>query len=738
MDSNVWRGKTRVFSILVTLGPVGMLAATAGPALAAFPGMNGKVAFESNRDGNVEIYVMNGDGSGQTNLTNNPAADDDPAFSPDGTKIAFASARAGNREIYVVNADGTNLTRLTNHPADDIQPAFSPDGTKIAFSSNRDGNRDIYLMNADGTNPTRLTNHLADRAPAFSPDGTQITFRSDRDGNPEIYLMNADGTNQTNLTNNPAEDFAPAFSPDGTKIAFASTRDGNDEVYVMNVDGTDQTNLTNSPLGDNYPAFSPGGTKIAYRSARDGNREIYVMNADGSNQTRLTNDPAEDLDPDWGPLPSPNTAPTVDAGPDLGTDEGASVTLMASFSDPDMEDVHTATIDWGDGTGLQAGTVDQANDTVTVSHVYANDGGYTLTVTVSDGRGGVGQGAATVWVNNVPPTASAGGPYSGVVGSPITFSGTASDPGADALTFEWDFENDGVFDAVGPTVQHAYTQADVYTVTLQVTDDDSWTVGTTTATVTERPQVVMYLSLGSSATLPGNLSVANEDIVAFDGSAFSLYFDGSDVGLGSFTLDAFTVISATEILMSFTSAGTVGGVAMDDSDILEFRATSLGATTAGTFSMYFVGSDVGLSTDKEDVDAVELLADGRLLVSTTGSASVPGVSSGADEDLLEFTPTSLGMATAGSWRLHFDGSDVGLSSSSEDVDAVAVGGSGQIHLSTIGAFAVNEVSGADEDVFVFTPTSLGSTTQGTFAPALFFDGSNHGLVANDVFAIDLP
>jgi hypothetical protein len=232
--------------------------------------------------------------------------------------------------------------------------------------------------------------------------------------------------------------------------------------------------------------------------------------------------------------------------------------------------------------------------------------------------------------------------------------------------------------------------------------------------------------------------VANEDIVAFDGSAFSLYFDGSDVGLGSFTLDAFAVISPTEILMSFTSAGTVGGVAMDDSDILTFTATSLGATTAGTFSMYFDGSDVGLSSDSEDVDAVELLASGRLLVSTTGSVSVPGVSSGADEDLLEFTPTSLGTSTAGSWTLYFDGSDVGLSSSSEDVDAVAVDGSGKIHLSTTGAFAVSGVSGADEDVFVFTPTSLGSTTQGTFAPALFFDASNHGLGGNDVYAIDLP
>jgi hypothetical protein len=82
---------------------------------------------------------------------------------------------------------------------------------------------------------------------------------------------------------------------------------------------------------------------------------------------------------------------------------------------------------------------------------------------------------------------------------------------------------------------------------------------------------------------------------------------------------------------------------------------------------------------------------------------------------------------------------VGLSSSSsEDVDGVAVDGAGQIHLSTTGSFSVSGVSGADEDVFVFTPTSLGATTAGTFSPTLFFDGSLHGLSGNDIYAIDLP
>jgi TolB protein len=105
---------------------------------------------------------MNADGTNQTRLTNNPASDGLPAWSPDGTKIAFATDRdsgPGNLEIYSMNADGTNQTRLTNNPAADEEPAWSPDGTKISFRTNRDdGNYDIYTINPDGTNPTRLTN----------------------------------------------------------------------------------------------------------------------------------------------------------------------------------------------------------------------------------------------------------------------------------------------------------------------------------------------------------------------------------------------------------------------------------------------------------------------------------------------------------------------------------------------------------------------------------------------------
>lgn len=265
---------------------------------------NTKIAFVSDRDGNPEIYVMDPAGTSQLNLTNIPATDARPTWSPDGTRIVFASDRTGYRNIYVMNADGTNPINLTNHPACDDNPAWSPDGTKIAFDSAGDCSQpgDIYVMNADGTNLLNLTNHPAgDYAPSWSPDGTKIAFRSGRENSfcCSLWVMNANGSNPTRLTTN--DDGAPSWSPDGTKIAFARDFGGPRDIYVMNANGTNQIRLTNSPISD-VPSWSPDGTKIAFSSNRDGDYEIYVMNADGTNVTPLTNNSAGDYQPAWSPF----------------------------------------------------------------------------------------------------------------------------------------------------------------------------------------------------------------------------------------------------------------------------------------------------------------------------------------------------------------------------------------------------------------------------------------------------
>ncbi|HLL13758.1 MAG TPA: DUF5050 domain-containing protein [Pyrinomonadaceae bacterium] len=268
-----------------------------------------KLAFHTYRDGQSEIYVMNADGSNQTRLTTSVIGSYQPAWSPDSTKIAFRSYDAqAYSDIYVVNTDGTGLTNLSNDPCGcSYTPSWSPDGTKIMFMIEDDYTSEIYVMNADGSNQTQLTNNI-EYSPVWSPDGSKIAFVSERDGAPEIYVMNADGSNQTNLTDTynvlpyaPFND-APVWSPDGTQIAFASDRDGQVEVYVMDDDGSNLTRLTNS-TGSDEPRWSADGLKIMFTTNRDGNQEIYSMNPDGTSQVNLTNHPAYDSQAGWQPAP---------------------------------------------------------------------------------------------------------------------------------------------------------------------------------------------------------------------------------------------------------------------------------------------------------------------------------------------------------------------------------------------------------------------------------------------------
>ncbi len=278
----------------------------AGPAGAAFPAANGKIAFSSDRDGDQEIFLMNADGSGPVNLTNNDVLGDrEPAWSADGARVAFSQTPDGlTSEVLVMNADGSGTTNLTQDPTHDSEPAWSPDGTKIAFRTYRGGNYEVYVMNADGSNPINLTQNGAfDTAPAWSPDGSKIAFQTNRDAlDNEIYVMSPDGSGLSNLTQSPGVDDLPAWSPDGTKIAFQSSRDLNDEVYLMNADGSGQVNLTNNPASDGVPEWSPDGTKIIFTSDRTGDPEVFVMNVDGSDVDNLTDSAGLDGDADWQPL----------------------------------------------------------------------------------------------------------------------------------------------------------------------------------------------------------------------------------------------------------------------------------------------------------------------------------------------------------------------------------------------------------------------------------------------------
>jgi Tol biopolymer transport system component len=186
------------------------------PALAAFPGANGLIAFT--RGG---ILVVNPDGSNEVRLTQRGGG---PAWSPDGTKIAFGRngrifARGG---IRIMNADGTGVMRLTKHGLDS-SPTWSPDATRIAFQRyTNDAGWQIFSINTDGTGLRRLTRTLGygNEGPAWSPDGTKIAFVTIK---AEIFVMDANGRHVMQLTDPPAGsgDADPNWSPDGSRLTFA-------------------------------------------------------------------------------------------------------------------------------------------------------------------------------------------------------------------------------------------------------------------------------------------------------------------------------------------------------------------------------------------------------------------------------------------------------------------------------------------------------------------------------------
>ena len=250
-------------------------------SMSAAGALTSKITFQSDRDGDSEIFVMNADGSGVTQLTFNTEGDFLPLWSPDGSRIAYGGNCVFVCDVIVMNADGSDQRAIFH---DGFPGAWSPDGNRIAFSRG-DG---VYVINADGTGLTRVAEPQF--ITGWSPDGRQLQLANNQDGDFEIYLLNLDGSGTTQLTNNSANDGGNGWSPDGSKIAFESDRDGGDvDIFVMNADGTGVMPLTqNDGIIDRNPVWSPDGTQLAFSSDRDGDQEIFIMNADGSGVTQLT------------------------------------------------------------------------------------------------------------------------------------------------------------------------------------------------------------------------------------------------------------------------------------------------------------------------------------------------------------------------------------------------------------------------------------------------------------------
>jgi Tol biopolymer transport system component len=314
----------------------------------------GRIAFESNRDGNSEIWSMDTKGGNlqQLTFTNPGVTNTKPSIAPDGNTIAFERTvdnfdGGGDTQVFLMNADGSGERQLTTSAqGQNGGPEFSPDGSRIAFHTNRNGHFQIYVMNADGTNQTPVTPDVAsinDQSPTWNPSGTEIAF--DRSGgsfgsDPEIFRFNLNTGAFAQLTNNAVSDTYPKWSPDGQQILFVSNRSGTVSVWKMSaVDGSNAVDESGASIYDADETWSPDGSHIAF--VRDsGGQAFNVWTARpelgfGTNphaELQITNggSPSRNSFPDWGPVQPPSSA-TVNITGTSSTKAGAQSVALSGI-----------------------------------------------------------------------------------------------------------------------------------------------------------------------------------------------------------------------------------------------------------------------------------------------------------------------------------------------------------------------------------------------------------------------
>ena len=247
-------------TLLVSVGLIGTIAR------AADRGKNGKIAFQANYTGSVQIYTVNPDGTDLFQVTNLPATSNGfalwPDFSPDGKQIVFPHDMTGALELYVVNPDGTNLTQITHDSRDHIEPRWSPDGTHIVFgTAGKYGLAVIGTIRADGTDFRMLTTLVWDSLGSeYTADGTHIIFSTQLDGYvAALWIMDTDGKHLRRLSDPKLTASVPDVSPDGKQVVFNNQQNsaGPGNIFKMNLDGIDVIRLTR-PEGqsDGPPVFS--------------------------------------------------------------------------------------------------------------------------------------------------------------------------------------------------------------------------------------------------------------------------------------------------------------------------------------------------------------------------------------------------------------------------------------------------------------------------------------------------
>jgi Tol biopolymer transport system component len=259
-----------------------------------------QLAFQSDRSGNWDIWIMPSGGGVATQVTVDSNYDARAKWCPLGDNIVFESDRTfggglqtyPNCDLFIIPVTGGTPTQITTYTGYDERPDWSPDCTQIIFSADRPSGEflfsppdegslhlsNLWVIPVTGEPPTQLTFDIGyENDPAWSPDGSTIAFMADYAGNWDIWIMPATGGAATQLTTDPAQEDSPCWAPGGEFIAFRSKRSGLSDIWLIPTTGEPAIQLTDDPSGDWGPSWSPDGTKIAFFSIRTGNYDIFVI-----------------------------------------------------------------------------------------------------------------------------------------------------------------------------------------------------------------------------------------------------------------------------------------------------------------------------------------------------------------------------------------------------------------------------------------------------------------------------
>lgn len=243
-------------------------------------------------------------------LTNHPSEDRYASYSPNGEWIVFESNRDGNWNIYLMDKTGGQVKRITQDPNDDRRPSWHPNGKSILFESSRNGQTALFTFNLKNKRIKQINNSSAYGEPmfaSFSPNGRHIACSYIvGENNSHILLLNQNGKIIKTLVANAYRNFYPKWSNDGSKLSYFSrkeTDNEDDEIYILDVKTGKESRITDWPKHNFCPSWSNSDDKLVYATSMEETRpEIFIRNIDGSDEKRITFNEDGDTLPNWHPF----------------------------------------------------------------------------------------------------------------------------------------------------------------------------------------------------------------------------------------------------------------------------------------------------------------------------------------------------------------------------------------------------------------------------------------------------